>query len=287
MAKVSTDKSDYAPGETATITAEGYTPGSTIEFQVQHLGPGPDGLWGTSDDADYNDSGSGHEPWTVLDGGEYDLDGIVNGIIQTEWFVDPDDSLNETFLLTATGAGVDGVAGTADDEIATTTFTDSIIITPGASVTHDESDGYQNAVASDDSDSGVTSDEDDNDINISTTGNELPSDFSGRLIELLPSIGDLPALTAALNETNGAGVALSGYDGSDGDTGLDAFTVAADGDINNYALTDASGDPLAGTRWVYDDGNASTPLKSQLSLALRYSYIQTQQTITSFWGVQD
>lgn len=36
-----------------------------------------------------------------MDGGEGDLDGIANGVIVTEWYVDPDDSLNETFLLTA------------------------------------------------------------------------------------------------------------------------------------------------------------------------------------------
>jgi hypothetical protein len=59
------------------------------------------------------------------------LDGIANGSIQTEWYVNPDDSLNETFLATAqqVEAGSDGAFGTADDvsvgEVATTSFTDA------------------------------------------------------------------------------------------------------------------------------------------------------------------
>lgn len=50
MATVITDKLDYAPGETAIITADGFYPGSTIKFQVQHITAGLDGVFGTSDD---------------------------------------------------------------------------------------------------------------------------------------------------------------------------------------------------------------------------------------------
>ena len=42
---VSTDKDDYAPGETATITASGFDEGATVTFEVDHVdGPGDDGL---------------------------------------------------------------------------------------------------------------------------------------------------------------------------------------------------------------------------------------------------
>lgn len=124
---VFTDKADYAPGETALVTATNFALGSTVEFQVQHVtDPGADGLWGTLDDVLGNNSGSGHDPWKVTDGGAGDLDGVANGTIQTNWYVNPDDSLNERFLLAATGTGHDGVAGTKDDQVATASFTDAL-----------------------------------------------------------------------------------------------------------------------------------------------------------------
>ena len=40
---VATDLLDYAPGDTATITASGFIIGSTLEFQVLHVSdPGAD-----------------------------------------------------------------------------------------------------------------------------------------------------------------------------------------------------------------------------------------------------
>jgi|GEM_PF-6986304 len=132
MAKIKTNKTDYAPGETATITADGFTIGSTIELQIQHItDAGADGILGTPDDTLGDNTGAGHEPWYVTDGGTGDLDGIANGSIQTEWYVNPDDSLNETFLATAqqVETGSDGAFGTADDvfigDPATTSFTDA------------------------------------------------------------------------------------------------------------------------------------------------------------------
>ncbi|MFZ3285678.1 MAG: cadherin-like domain-containing protein [Telluria sp.] len=129
---VSTDKQDYAPGATATIKAKGFSPGAAVEFKVGHvLDAGPDGVLGTSDDTPGDNSGNGHQAWRVTDGGEGDLDGVVDGNIQTSWFVDPDDSADATFLLSATGvaAGADGLMGTADDQLtgesATHSFTDS------------------------------------------------------------------------------------------------------------------------------------------------------------------
>ncbi|MFN9551930.1 MAG: beta strand repeat-containing protein [Pirellulaceae bacterium] len=67
----------------------------------------------------------------MTDGGAGDLDNLANGAIRTTWYVNPDDSLDATFLVTAIGidVGADGIAGTADDsltgEVASNSFTDS------------------------------------------------------------------------------------------------------------------------------------------------------------------
>jgi preprotein translocase subunit SecB len=105
-ATVTTDKDDYPPGATAIITGENFDPGEIIELQVLHT----DGIPNT---------GGGHEPWQVTDGGEGDLDGIVDGNFETTWYVNPDDSANSAFELTATGL--------SSGEIATHNFTDSTI----------------------------------------------------------------------------------------------------------------------------------------------------------------
>ncbi len=115
---VSTDAQDYAPGSWAEITATGFEPGSTVTFQVQHAGdPGADGLWGTLDDVIVDLGGDGHEAWSVTDGSALDLDGTANGTVVTSWYVNPDDSLNWHFLLTAMAAG---------QETASEGFTDSL-----------------------------------------------------------------------------------------------------------------------------------------------------------------
>jgi len=121
---VKTDLEDYAPGSTAYITATGFKPGSTIEFAIQEDAnrPGDDGIANI------------YTPFYVTDGGEGDLDGEVDGNITTTWFVpsDPDgdgpevaSALNATLHLTATGNGTDATFGTADDQVARTTFTDA------------------------------------------------------------------------------------------------------------------------------------------------------------------
>ncbi|WP_446389400.1 SdrD B-like domain-containing protein [Coleofasciculus sp. B1-GNL1-01] len=119
---VETDKQDYQPGETATITATGFDPGAVVKLQVQHLEAGADGEFGTADDLILasSNSGSGHEPWMVKDGSSRDRDGLKNGTIVTEWYVHPDDSANETFLLTATDLKT---AEAAEPHI----FTDSVL----------------------------------------------------------------------------------------------------------------------------------------------------------------
>src|SRR5262245_19595389 len=71
-ATVATEKDDYAPGETALISGSGFQIGETIELTVLHTDETPN-------------TGPGHEPWYVVDGGEGDLDGVANGKFQTTW----------------------------------------------------------------------------------------------------------------------------------------------------------------------------------------------------------
>ncbi|TPL40074.1 hypothetical protein, partial [Mesorhizobium sp. B2-4-6] len=106
---------DYAPGETVGITATEVADGGTLTFQVAHLGAGADGILGTADDVlTYDLTGTG-TPWTVTDGGASDLDGVVNGSIQTSWYVNGD-AANQAFMLTATNDS---------GNTATTVFTDA------------------------------------------------------------------------------------------------------------------------------------------------------------------
>jgi len=129
---VTTDLLDYAPSSTATITAENFIIGSTLEFQVLHvIDSGGDGIYGTLDDVLGDNSGDGHDAWYVTDGvrtagadgvvgtadDQGDLDGVADGNITTTWYVNPDDSIGETFLLSATDE--------ATGQVASSSFTDS------------------------------------------------------------------------------------------------------------------------------------------------------------------
>ncbi|WJD71358.1 DUF5801 repeats-in-toxin domain-containing protein [Pseudomonas asiatica] len=226
---VTTDLSDYSPGSTATITASGFAAGSTVAFEVDHVtDAGADKLWGTPDDVLATSSGEGHTPWYVTDGGADDLDGQVNGSITTSWYVNPDDSAGATFLLSATAAGADQVLGSADDVMATASFTDSapIITATGVSVTLDETAALQNGTAT----TTPASDADDNDILVAS----LPSAFSTRL--------------TTLGAGTPAGAALSGYTGAVGNTGSNAFSITPvpGGSITDISFTDSAGAPLNG-----------------------------------------
>ncbi|RAZ72500.1 Cna B-type domain-containing protein, partial [Mesorhizobium atlanticum] len=107
---------DYAPGETVGITTSNVSDGATFTFEVAHLSAGADGVLGTADDVlAYDLTGTG-TPWTVTDGGAGDLDGVVNGSIQTSWYVNGD-AANQAFMLTA--------SDTTSDASATVTFTDA------------------------------------------------------------------------------------------------------------------------------------------------------------------
>ncbi|SUQ61288.1 DUF5801 repeats-in-toxin domain-containing protein [Pseudomonas wadenswilerensis] len=226
---VTTDQADYAPGSTAIITASGFAAGSTVALEVEHAtGPGADNLWGTPDDVLNTNTGEGHEPWYVTDGGAGDLDGQVNGSVTTSWYVNPDDSAGATFLLTATSAGADGKFATRDDVVATTSFTDSAlsVVATGVNVSLDETAGLQNSMAT----AVPAGDADDNDILLTA----LPSSFATRL--------------TALGAGTATGAALSGYTGAAGNTGSNAFTITAapGASISDISFTDSLGAALNG-----------------------------------------
>ena len=101
---ITTNKKDYSPGETAFISGNNFEPGETIQLQVLHTDHTPN-------------TGAGHTPWFVTDGGEGDLDGKVDGKFKTTWYVNPDDSSGSTFKLTATGLD--------SNVVATHNFTDA------------------------------------------------------------------------------------------------------------------------------------------------------------------
>ncbi|EJM91826.1 hypothetical protein PMI34_02364, partial [Pseudomonas sp. GM74] len=226
---VTTNLEDYAPGSTAIITASGFAAGSTVTLEVDHaIGAGADGVWGTPDDVLDTNTGAGHGPWSVTDGGAGDLDGQVNGSVTTSWYVNPDDSAGATFLLTAAAAGADGVVGTGDDAVATASFTDSVlgVVATSEDVTLDETAGLQNATAT----PTPAGDVDDNDILVAS----LPSTFTTRL--------------TALGAGTATGAALSGYTGAVGNTGSNAFTITADpgASITDISFVGSSGAPLNG-----------------------------------------
>ena len=124
-AVVTTNQPDYAPESTAYITAAGFDLQEVVQFQVVHT------------DAIYLIE---YQPWEVTDGDatpaytdgsgilhQPDLDGIVDGNIQTTWMVGniPD----ATLQLTATGL--------SSNQIATTTFTDTAAASSVISPTSD------------------------------------------------------------------------------------------------------------------------------------------------------
>src|SRR5258708_4900499 len=79
-ATVTTDKADYAPGSTVQISGAGFQAGETVTLQVTHTD-------GTAE------GGMGHEPWIVT--------ALDDGSFTSSWYVNPDDSVGSSFLLTA------------------------------------------------------------------------------------------------------------------------------------------------------------------------------------------
>jgi hypothetical protein len=111
---VTTDKSDYMPGETVTITAKDFALGSVLEFQIADWAtdPGDDG------DADL------YAPFSVMDGGAGDLDGLVNGQVVVNWRVPTDNNGTGSGIPDALNATLDLKVSGSNGQVATTTFTD-------------------------------------------------------------------------------------------------------------------------------------------------------------------
>lgn len=93
---VSTDKLDYAPGETANINGFGFQANEAVTLRVAHTDESIEG-------------GNGHQPWVVTTDAQ--------GNFSSHWVVDIDDSLNTFFLLTADSAS----AGHAEWRFSDTT----------------------------------------------------------------------------------------------------------------------------------------------------------------------
>src|SRR5262245_37986081 len=83
IAIVSTEFTNYRPGDTANIWGAGFLPGESVTLQVIHV-------------TGASEAGAGHQPWTET----ADIDGKVT----TTWYVDPDDSMGSEFLLAATSS---------------------------------------------------------------------------------------------------------------------------------------------------------------------------------------
>src|SRR5262249_47727287 len=98
---------DYAPGETVGITATNVAVRCAVTFDVEHL---------RADGTVVGDLTGTGTPWTIIDGGPGDLDGVANGVIQTSWYVNAD-AANQAFVLTA--------ADQTSGQVATTSFTDA------------------------------------------------------------------------------------------------------------------------------------------------------------------
>jgi hypothetical protein len=101
---VTTDKTDYAPGSTAILTATGVPSGGSVTFQIADLTPGVNGIAAV------------YAPFTVTDGGAGDSDAIANGVVVAKWQVPVDGTATgATLRLTASSGG----------NAATTTFADA------------------------------------------------------------------------------------------------------------------------------------------------------------------
>ncbi len=103
---VTTDRTDYAPGSTASFTVSGISAGTSVAFQIADLASSP-GVNGVADV---------YAPFRITDGGAGDLDGRVNGTVVANWQVPADGR--------ATGAQLQ-LTATSNGQSATTTFGDA------------------------------------------------------------------------------------------------------------------------------------------------------------------
>ena len=79
---VATDLSDYIPGSTVNISAAGFQPNETVQFQVLHTDGTPN-------------TGANEQPWLVTDASG-------QGNIQTSWYLNTNDS-GPSFTVVAIG----------------------------------------------------------------------------------------------------------------------------------------------------------------------------------------
>ena len=93
---MTTDKSDYAPGDTAYISGTGFWPGETVDLIVLHADGTPE-------------TGADHGPWTVT--------ASPLGDIETTWHVCEDDCAGSVLQMTATGqsSGLTATVSFGDD----------------------------------------------------------------------------------------------------------------------------------------------------------------------------
>src|SRR5438093_13448364 len=103
-ATVTTDQSDYPPGDTAYITGGGFLAGETVQLQVLHTTT-------PNDDA----TSPAHQPWEVT--------ADAQGNFTSTWYVPTDqDELGATLELTATGQSSGLVARTQFTDATPTLF---------------------------------------------------------------------------------------------------------------------------------------------------------------------
>src|ERR1051326_7602216 len=79
QATLTSNKSDYAPGDTAALTGSGFSAGESVQLLVGHAD-------GTFD----NDTSTAHQPWQVTSD--------ENGSFETTWIVPPDQDEAGAFL---------------------------------------------------------------------------------------------------------------------------------------------------------------------------------------------
>src|SRR5258706_8034883 len=126
QATLTTNRSDYAPGDTATLTGSGFSPGETVQLKVGHAD-------GTFD----NDTSAAHQPWQVTSN--------ESGYFETPWIVPPDQDEAGSFLK----ATADGQTSGLHAEVL---FTDNVTVSdghsgaPGAGGTNLSADKAQNGV---------------------------------------------------------------------------------------------------------------------------------------------
>jgi T1SS-143 domain-containing protein len=227
---VITDKADYAPGEVATITVTGVSPGGEVRFSLKDAPNDP------GDDGDIDDYGR----FSVVDGGTGDGDGAVNGTVVAQWRVPSDDdgsgtgtpdALNATILLAVT----DRSSGSK----AFTSFTDAGAISSGAVTDVDETAGLQPDTPTTQQDPGA--------VNGQVDGGVDKSDFSTALSNGSPE--DKTALTTLrglrdFDLVDTATIALSGASDANS-AGANAVAITAPNVTNLKFAQDSGGNPYA------------------------------------------